>query len=148
MYGRIVDGRFEKAPNCINNDFNLSAEKYLEAGYLPVIEEAPNPPEGMEPAYREYVEEDGKIVYRWRYRVPVKVPRVFSKLRAVEALMELGVWGEVRAWIEEQGLYDLYLAAVEFSEDDERFVAGVSALKSKLGLTDEQVENILARCAK
>ena len=148
MYGRIVDGRFERAPNCINNDFNLSAEKYLEAGYLPVIEEAPNPPEGMEPAYREYVEEGGKIVYRWRYRVPVKVPRVFSKLRAVEALMELGVWGEVRAWIEEQGLYDLYLAAVEFSEDDERFVAGVSALKSKLGLTDEQVENILARCAK
>ena len=148
MYGRIVDGRFEKAPNCIKNDFNLTAEKYSAVGYLPVVEEAPNPPEGLEPAYREYVEEDGKIVYRWRYRVPVKVPRVFSKLRAVEALMELGVWGEVRAWIEEQGLYDLYLAAVEFSEDDERFVAGVSALKSKLGLSDEQVESILSRCAK
>lgn len=148
MYGRIVDGRFEKAPNCIKNDFNLSAEKYLKAGYLPVIEEEPNPPEGLEPAYREYVEEDGKIVYRWKYQVPVKVPRVFSKLRAVEALMGLGVWDEVKAWIDEQGLYDLYLAAVEFSEDDERFVAGVSALKSKLGLTDEQVESILSRCAK
>ena len=61
MYGRIVDGRFEKAPNCIKNDFNLSAEKYLEAGYLPVVEEAPNPPEGMEPSYREYVEDGGKI---------------------------------------------------------------------------------------
>ena len=148
MYGRIVDGRFEKAPNCINNDFNLGAEKYLEAGYLPVIEEEMNPPEGMEPAYREFVEEDGKIVYRWRYRVPVKVPRVFSKLRAVEALMGLGVWDEVKAWIEEQGLYDLYLAAVEFSEDDERFITGVSVLKEKLGLSDEQVESILARCAK
>lgn len=148
MYGRIVDGRFEKAPNCINNDFNLSAEKYLAAGYLPVVEEEMGPPDGLEPAYREYVEEDGKIVYRWRYRVPVKVPRVFSKLRAVEALMGLGVWNEVKAWIEEHGLYDLYLAAVEFSEDDERFVEGVSALKSKLGLTDEQVESILARCVK
>ena len=148
MYGRIVDGRFEKAPNCIKNDFNLTAEKYSAVGYLPVVEEAPNPPEGMEPAYREYVEEDGKIVHRWKYRVPMKVPRVFSKLRAVEALMELGVWGEVRAWIEEQGLYDLYLAAVEFSEDDERFITGVSVLKEKLGLTDEQVESILARCAK
>lgn len=148
MYGRIVDGRFEKAPNCINNDFNLSVEKYLDAGYLPVIEEEPNPPEGLEPAYREYVEEDGNIVCRWKYRVPVKVPRVFSKLRAVEALMELGVWGEVKAWIEEQGFYDLYLAAVEFSEDDERFVSGVSVLKERLGLTDEQVESILSRCAK
>lgn len=148
MYGRIVDWRFEKAPNCIKNDFNLSAEKYLEAGYLPVVEEAPNPPEGMEPAYRECVEEDGKIVYRWRYQVPVKVPRVFSKLRAVEALMGLGVWNEVKAWIESQGLYDLYLAAVEFSEDDERFATGVSVLKEKLGLSDEQVESILARCVK
>ena len=148
MYGRIVDGRFERAPNCIKNDFNLTAEKYSAVGYLPVVEEEMNPPEGLEPAYREYVEEDGKIVHRWKYRVPVKIPRVFSKLRAVEALTELGVWNEVRAWIEEQGLYDLYLAAVEFSEDDERFVAGVSALKSKLGLTDEQVESILARCVK
>ena len=102
----------------------------------------------MEPAYREFVEEDGKIVCRWKYRVPMKVPRVFSKLRAVEALMELGVWNEVKAWIEEQGLYDLYLAAVEFSEDDERFITGVSVLKEKLGLSDEQVESILARCVK
>ena len=148
MYGRIIDGRFEKAPNCINNDFNLTDEKYSAVGYLPVVEEAPNPPEGMEPSYREFVEEDGKIIHRWRYHTPAKPPRVFSKLRAVEALTELGVWGEVKAWIEEQGLYDLYLAAVEFSEDDERFVAGVSALKSKLGLSDEQVESILARCTK
>ena len=148
MYGRIVDGRFEKAPNCINNDFNLSAEKYLEAGYLPVVEEEPNPSEGKEPFYREYVEEDGKIIHRWRYHTPVKPPRVFSKLRAVEALTELGVWGEVKAWIEEQGLYDLYLAAVEFSEDDKRFITGVSVLKEKLGLSDDQVESILSRCAK
>lgn len=148
MYGRIVDGVFEKAPNSIKNDFNLTAEKYAEYGYLPVIEEDPNPPEGIEPFYREYVEEDGKIIHRWKYHTPVKPPRVFSKLRAVEALTELGVWSEVKAWIEENGLYDLYLAAVEFSEEDARFKQGVTVLKDKLGLTDEQVESILARCEK
>ena len=147
-YGRIIDGRFEPAPNCIKNDFNLTAEKYLAAGYLPVEDEPPTPPEGMEPVSREYVEVNGKIFSRWVYRAPVKAPRIFSKLKTVEALIELGVWPEVRAWIEAQGLYDLYLAAVEFPEDDSRFVAGVDALKNKIGLSDEQVENILARCEK
>ena len=148
IYGKIINGQFVKAPTCINNDFNLTEEKYLSAGYLPVIEEDPTPPEGMELSYQEYVEENGKIIHKWVYQTPIKVPRVFSKLRVVEALTELGVWNEVKAWIEEQGLYDLYLAAVEFSEEDERFVTGVSTLKDKLGLTDEQVESILARCVK
>lgn len=147
-YGRIIDGRFEPAPKCLKNDFNLTADKYLAAGYLPVEEETPNPPEGMEPSYREYVEDGGKIFSRWVYRTPFKDTRIFSKLKTVEALIELGVWPEVREWIEAQGLYDLYLAAVEFSEDDARFVAGVDALKNKIGLSDEQVENILARCEK
>ena len=147
-YGRIIDGRFEPAPNCIKNDFNLTAEKYLAAGYMPVEEEPPNTQDGMEPVSLEYVEGNGKIFSRWVYRALVKAPRIFSKLKTVEALIGLGVWPEVREWIEAQGLYDLYLAAVEFSEDDARFVAGVHALKNKIGLSDEQVENILARCEK
>ena len=147
-YGRIIDGRFEPAPKCIKNDFNLTAEKYLAAGYMPVEEEPPNHQDGMEPVSREYVEGNGKIFSRWVYRAPVKATRIFSKLKTVEALIGLGVWPEVRAWIEAKGLYDLYLAAVEFSEDDARFLAGVDALKNKIGLSDEQVENILARCEK
>ena len=147
-YGRIIDGRFEPAPKSIKNDFNLTQEKYLAAGYLPVEEEPPNPPDGMEPVSREYVEGNRKIFSRWVSRAPMNAPRMFSNLKTVEALIELGVWPEVREWIEAQGLYDLYLAAVEFSEDDARFVAGVNALKNKIGLSDEQVENILARCEK
>ena len=147
-YGRIIDGRFEPAPNCIKNDFNLTHDKYLAAGYLPVEEEPPNPPDGMEPLSREYVEVNGKIFSRWVYRAPVNAPRIFSKLKTVEALIGLGVWPEVREWIEAKGLYDLYLAAVELSEDDARFVAGVNALKNKICLSDEQVENILERCEK
>jgi hypothetical protein len=43
-------------------------------------------------------------------------------------------------------LYDEYLAAQDFKEDDPDFVAGKAALKAQLGWTDEKVESVLATC--
>ena len=73
-------------------------------------------------------------------------PRVFSKLKVVTALTKAGVWAQVKAWIEENGLYDLYLAAQEFAEDNEYFDRGLTALKPVVGWTDEQVEALLEEC--
>ena len=73
-------------------------------------------------------------------------PRIFSKMKVVAALTQAGVWPQVKAWIEERGLYDLYLAAQEFREDDPDFAAGKAALKAQLGWTDEKVAAILAEC--
>ena len=44
------------------------------------------------------------------------------------------------------GLYDLYLAAQDFREDNEYFVRGKTALIEALSLTEEQVEAILQKC--
>lgn len=71
--------------------------------------------------------------------------RTFSKLRLVQALMSAGLWAQVKSWIEAQGLTDLYLAAQVFTDDNEYFTTGVTALKQALGVTDEQVEAILAQ---
>lgn len=71
-------------------------------------------------------------------------PRTFSKLRIVAALMEAGVWSRVKAFIEQQGLYDLYLAAQDFREDNEYFVRGRTALQVELGWDDAQVEAVLS----
>lgn len=70
-------------------------------------------------------------------------PRTFSKLRLVAALMDAGLWERVKAYIEGAGLYDLYLAAQTFREDDQRFAPAFAALKEQLGVTDEQAEAIL-----
>ena len=72
--------------------------------------------------------------------------RVFSKLRIVVSLMEEGVWAQVKAYIETKGLYDLYLAAQDFREDDPNFAAGKGELKAQLGWTEEKVESVLADC--
>ena len=79
---------------------------------------------------------------------PPPTPRTFSKLRIVAALTKAGVWPQVKAYIEQAGLYDLYLAAQDFREDNEYFTQGKTALQTALGWTDEQVEAVLARSVK
>lgn len=76
----------------------------------------------------------------------LKGRRVFSKFKVVLALTEMGVWPQVKAWIESNNLYDLYLAAQVFSESDPHFKQGLKTLQTTLELTDEQVENILRNC--
>lgn len=73
-------------------------------------------------------------------------PRVFSKLKLVTALMTLGYWTKVKAWIEAQGLTDLYLAAQVVAEDNPYFAAGLAAVKKELGVTDAQAEEVLSQC--
>ena len=72
--------------------------------------------------------------------------RTFSKRKCVAALKREGVWDQVKAWIVAADLYDEYLAAQDFREDDPDFAAGKAALKAQLGWTDEKVEAILAAC--
>ena len=70
-------------------------------------------------------------------------PRTFSKLKIIVALTEMGVWPQVRDYIVEAGLYDLFLAAQDFREDDRFFARGLSELRAQLQMTDAQIEGIL-----
>lgn len=90
---------------------------------------------------------DGKWVRKWRVEeLPPPPPRTFSKLKVVRLLTEMGIWLKVRDYIVAKGLYDLFLAAQDFREDDPDFAEGKAALKTQLGWTDEKVEEILATC--
>ena len=51
-----------------------------------------------------------------------------------------------KTWIEEKGLYDHYLAAQDFAEDNEFFLRGKSELQELARLSDEQIEAILSKC--
>ena len=110
----------------------------------------PEPPEGkiaVPDVYEPVNTPDGKEWrQKWRYEdAPPPPPRQFSKLKIVAALMGAGVWEQVRAYIEQAGLYDLYLAAQDFAEDNEYFAQGRQQLQTALSWTDEQVEAILAQ---
>lgn len=88
-----------------------------------------------------------KWVRKWRVEeLPPPPPRTFSKFKVVRALTEMGIWLKVRDYIVAKELYDLFLAAQDFKEDDPFFIEGLTSLKGELGLADEQIEEILKNC--
>lgn len=129
-----------------------NAEEAALAGYLPLSPDWPvDPPQGKHYERTDKIEANGADGYRWVHRLvddPPPPPRVFVTADLVEALMEEGIWENVRAWIVERGMLDLVLATAEFTEDNENFQAGKTALQTALGWTDEQVEALLSQCVK
>jgi hypothetical protein len=114
---------------------------------FPRSEESFAPPttdEGCRAVPDGYELKDGKWVKLWKVEeLPPPPPRVFSKFKVVRLLTEMGIWLKVRDYIVAKGLYDLFLAAQDFKEDDEFFVKGLTELKAKFGMSDEEVEAIL-----
>jgi hypothetical protein len=129
--------------------YNPTDSHYRAAGFLPVVDEPPGAPapEGKHYEAGDFAldEQSSRIVRQYSLVAdPPPPPRTFSKLKCVAALMSANVWPQVKAYIEEAGLYDLYLAAQNFAEDNEYFTQGRAALQTALGWTDAQVEAILA----
>jgi hypothetical protein len=114
---------------------------------FPRSEESFAPPacdEGFRAVPDGYDLSDGKWVKLWKVEeLPPPPPRVFSKFKVVRLLTEMGIWLKVRDYIVAKGLYDLFLAAQDFKEDDEFFIKGLTELKAKFGMSDEEVEAIL-----
>lgn len=152
---------------------NPTAEDYAAVGAYPRSEESFAPPkceEGYHAVADGYdlvaVEDSGsgreeeihstptptnytpkKWVRKWRIEeLPPPPPRTFSKLKVTAALMKMEKWLPVRDYLVQSGMYDLYLAAQDFKEDDEFFVKGLTELKGELGLAEEQIEEILKNC--
>jgi hypothetical protein len=97
-----------------------------------------------EEAEREYVETD----------IPVEketpdpdAPRVFSKLKIIEKADELGLATELIEMLRGNALlYEKWSAAVNLREDNASFASGLALVKQATGLTDEQIDGILAAC--
>ena len=116
--GNIVNGRAFPHPVTV---LNPSAVQYAAQGWLPVATNAPVRPGFVAEASGAWAVTNGVVAPVWTWReIPPKV-RTFSKLKVVMILQERGLWTDARAWIDEQGLTDLYLAAQVFTDDNPFF---------------------------
>ena len=153
-YGKLVAGEVEFAPAKITKDdgtvvMSPSAETYLAAGWKRIVDDPPEAQEGCSVEVSGWDETADSIVRIYK-QVPVEPspakPRVFSKLKLVSALKAADKWVLVKTWIEERGLWDYYLAAQNFREDNEMFSNAVVAIKEYARMSDEDVEAILKNC--
>lgn len=148
-YGKLVEGEVEYA----DDKYELSGEvvvdpDYAAIGFLPVAAEQPPVEEGYKAVAAGWVEEDGAIKRVYDV-VPLPPPpeevKQYSKLAIVVQLKQLGLFDQVKAYIQAAGLYDEYLACQVFKNDNPYFKQGLDAIKAQLsGLTDETVAEVLA----
>ena len=153
-YGKMVAGEVEYAPAKITKDdgtviMSPSAETYLAAGWKRIVDERPAPDEGCTVEVSGWDETDDVLTRVYKQvpaETPETMPRVFSKLKLVAALKEADKWVLVKTWIEERGLWDYYLAAQNFREDNAMFSDALAAIKAYARMSDEDVEAILKNC--
>lgn len=152
QYAKLIGNKLSYAPRIfINADNSILSrpthKDYLARGYkelLPPTMPTEEPPKGKHWTTNGYEESNTTITYKWV--LADNPPRTFSKMKAVLALTEMGVWQAVKSWIDANNLTDVFLAAQAFREDDPFFKKGLAALKEQLKLTDEQIESLLANC--
>lgn len=158
-FGKLEGGRLVVAPASLETAdgvvMNPTPERYLAEGWKRVFDDPPEAEEGFAVEPTGWAETATTLTRTYR-QLPVKAaapadgaaggPRVFSKLKLVVALKREGLWVLTKTWIEEQGLYDLYLAAQDVREDNEWFVRGLGDLKALSRRTDAEAEAILAEC--
>lgn len=128
----------------------------LPEGYLNSIgwyrlEETPmpEPREGYHYEARyayDSAEAPTRVVRSWvEVQDPPPPPRSLSKVKLMRALKARSLWIPVKAFIEASEDYaDEWALSTTLDEDNALIVSAVAALKAQLGLTDEQVEAILA----
>ena len=128
----------------------LLPEDYLNSIGWYRLEEtpAPEPREGyhFEACYAyDSAEAPTRVVRSWvEVQDPPPPPRSLSKRKLYRALGAAGIWEGAKSYMESAGCWEDWQYATTLDEDDPLIVAAVAALKQSLGLTDEQVEAILA----
>lgn len=114
----------------------------------------PDAPEGKVAVPDGYALEGSEWVQQWRYEdAQPPPPRTFSKLKLYAALAQAGLWDPLVAWLNTQtfegiNAHTAFMLAQDLVEDHPMFAQWLAAAKATLGVTDEQVEAILAAAAE
>jgi len=101
---------------------NPTRKQYLEAGYKEIINNAPEDvPQGYVAIQVGYDQDDEHLIAKYEIIKKTLRPREFSKYKIIEKAMKMQIWAIMKTKLEESGLYDLFLAAQDFKEDNEFF---------------------------
>lgn len=151
-YGKILNGKTEvkvTPMRGMDKVYEQVSADVCPDGFKPVerVLPYPRPEPGKEVAF--IIRDEGDMLVKTGFLVDAGTRfygRTFSKLKVVAALIEAKLWPTVKEWIVNSGLYDLYLAAQNFSEEDPYFIRGKSEMMSALGMDEKAVEAILSQC--
>ena len=79
---------------------------------------------------------------------PLPGHRELSRVKLYRKLREMGVWEQVKAWMQSQdGVWEEWEYSTTLDEDNDLVTGAKTALKGLLGLSDAVIEEIMAEAA-
>ena len=128
-------------------------EDYLNSIGWYRLEETPMPqdaPEGYhaEPRYAyDDAETPTRVVRSWALvQDPPPPPVDYSKRKLYRVFLERGVWADVRGFMEAMGCWEDWEYATTLQSDDPLMATAIPPIQQLLGVTDEEMREILASC--
>lgn len=145
---------YEHAPVILPPSPHAPTEaEYNAAGWYRKNIQPPSPPEGKMVASVHYAVSDNMLVAEYTYEeIPTHV-KTYSLYKIVLALKQIEVTIDGQTvtaniplveWAKANGLYEELVMAGTIKADDDDFAAGLAAAKQLLGITDEQIAEVLA----
>lgn len=123
--------------------------EYNMAGWYRYAVEPPHPPEGKVVSGVTYKIVDNATVAEYSYEDAPPRVRTFSKFSLWLVLTEMGLWDAFEEWLKNQTIegrnaYVAFTIANDLTDANPMFHGLVNDAKDALGVTDEQLEQILA----
>ena len=132
-YGNLDNaGAMHYAPNALVRDggvtLNPTAAQYLAAGYYPVEDTSPTPPDGQHAASSRWVLTDGVITRVWEYEADTAPVVRYSKLKFLTAAKAAGKWAALKALLEATDNWDAFVLCQYMQSDDALLAAARAAV--------------------
>ena len=70
----------------------------------------------------------------------------YTQYRVIGVLLQMGKWNDVKQFLTDNNLYDMFMAAQYLSTDDPNFFAAKKQMARLLGITDQELDALLANC--
>jgi len=133
---------------------NLPADYLATLGFYTLDESAPKPqdaPDGRHYEPRYACDDAGapaRVVRSWALVADPPPPPVdYSKRKLYRVFLGRGVWPQVKAWMEVQGVWEDWEYATTLQSDDPFMASAIPQIQRLMGLADGEMAEILAACA-
>lgn len=127
----------------------LGAVEQVDCGYWPVTRNpAPTPVSNEQYRVSGWALDRAglRALQVWKPYVPKPRPIDYSKRKLFREFTRLGVWPQVKAYMEQAGAWEDWEYATTLESTDPLMIAAVDAVRQLLGYTTAQMQEVLDRC--
>lgn len=150
-YGRLTDGAITYAPYTLTGEdgrvtISPTAEMYAAAGWMPVVKDAPNPPDGKRVKATRYEVAEGRIVTVYEYEDAALCPVLVSKSKVEAVVDRMGKTAEFVAWLNSRAVYvgAWTRGGDEIAYDPSDDGGELASLVASLGVSESDVSALVA----